>query len=214
LKLSSATSGQVVRNTNNGSYYRYERIERGKARIWPLELFPNGLLIAKPTPTLVDAAIEVVIVGPWLEGMVVEGSPSQSRRRSYEQELIRLEQLLPVLRQQYDALPKGGKGTSSRGSFANKLKCTTYRITVLKQGLGFAPGTPVQPTSEQGPHAAYAVDDIVQVPSGRLAKILGFSPMGDQMYAQVKTLFHGAAVEAALPCEVLRPGRQARLCTI
>lgn len=214
LKLVTAAPGQVVRNANNGSHYRFEgRLEHGKARIFPLELFPNGLLIAKPTPTTVEGDIEVIVVGIWTEDLVVEGKPDKSRR-VYEKELLRLEGELPELERQYEELPRSGTGKSSRGSHANKVKNVRMRIATLKRGLGFVDSSQMVHTAVETSELAYECDDLVQVPSGRIAKVTGFQPMGDQTYVQVITLFSGAAVRAALPCEVLRPAHEARLCTI
>jgi hypothetical protein len=213
MKLASARSGHVVRNTKNGSHYRFERLERGKARIFPLELFPNGLLIAKPTPTLVEPDLDVLAVGAWVEGMVVEGAPSHSRR-VYENELVRLEGEIVVLRAEYEALPKGGTGKQSRGSFANKVKNVERRIATLKQGLGFVEGRRIHTAAVVVASADFERGQLVQVPSGRPAKVMGFQAMGDSTYVKVKTMFKGAPVMAALPGEVLRDWSQSSLCTV
>lgn len=213
MKLVSAQPGQVVRNVNNGSHYRFERQERSKVRIWPLELFPNGLLIPKPTPTTIEPDLEVLSLGMWYEGMTVEGQPTRSRR-VYEKELVRRERELPELRAQYEALPRSGTGEQSRGSFANRVKYCEMRIEVLKRGLGFTNATPVRATELPDELPSLSRGDLVQVPSGRPAKVLGFQAMGDQTYVKIKTMFQGAALEAALPCEVLRDWSQASLCTV
>lgn len=212
MKLSTVQSGQVVRNTKNGSHYRFERIERGKARIFPLELFPTGLLLSKSTPTLVDGDIDVVVIGPWIEDMVVEGTPTHSRS-VYERELLRKQICLVELRDAYDALPSNGKGRQSRGSWQNKVKNCAMRVDMLQRGLGFVPTTAATVTVEATDVAAFSRGQLVQAPSGRIAKIIKLTPMGNTMYAKVATVFRGARIEANLPCEVLRDAQQSRLCS-
>lgn len=202
-----------MRNTANGSHYRFERIEAGRVRIRPLELFPNGLLIAKPTPTTVDPDIDVIVVGAWTEQMVVEGKPSSSRR-VYENELVRLEGELVELEAAYLLLPVNGKGKESRGSWANKVKCCRARIETLKLGLGFVDATAKLEVRAEPEDIAFEKDQIVQLPSGRAATVDGFQPMGDQTYVKVHTVYNGTTIKAALPAEVLRCASQARVCTV
>lgn len=213
MKLASASEGQVVRNADNGSHYRFERMEAGRARIRPLELFPNGLLIAKPTPTTIDPDIPVIVVGVWQLDMVVEGKPSNSRR-VYENELVRKESELVELQEAYEKLPVSGKGTQSRGSWANKVKSCKSRIEVLKRGLGFVDTTAMLRTESEPQEIELDQGQLVQLPSGRAAKVEGFQPMGDQTYVQVKTFYNGTVILAALPAEVLRCASQARVCTV
>jgi hypothetical protein len=214
LRLVDGSTGQVYRNDNNGSFYRYEgQVADQRVRIFSLELFPNGLLISKPTPTTVGGDIEVTLVGPWREDMVVQGRSRRSRR-ALEDELVRLERQLPELLRQYDELSRSGTGEQSRGSFANKIKSTRLRIDTLKRGLGFVGAAAVVSPVIQSADVGWQTGQRAQVPSGRIAVIEGFVPMGDTVYAQLKTVFQGAAVMAALPCEVLRPAREARLCTV
>lgn len=212
MKLSTVQSGQVVRNTKNGSHYRFERIERGKARIFPLELFPTGLLLSKSTPTLVDGDIDVVVIGPWTEDMVVEGTPTHSRS-VYERELLKEQIRLVELREAYDALPSNGKGRTSRGSWQNKVKNCAMRVDMLQRGLGFVPTAAATVTVEQTDTAIFTHGQLVQAPSGRIAKIVQLTPMGNTTYAKVATVFRGARIEANLPCEVLRDAQQSRLCS-
>lgn len=212
MKLVQAQANSVVRNTRNGSHYQVERPERGKVRIWPLELFPNGLLINKPAPTLVEPDLEVVLVGPWVEGMRVEGKPSQPRE-VYEDELVGLERRVVELRLAYEALPRSGTGKLSRGSFANKVKNVERRIGVLKRGLGFVEGaaTVVQ---EAPATLAVAVGMVCQVPSGRPAKLLDFREVGNTTYAKIQVGSASGPIRPLVPCEVLRPFDEARLCTV
>lgn len=213
MRLGNVTSGHVARNARNGSHYRFCRMENGKARIVPLEVFPGGLLLAKPTPTTIDANIEVVVLGPWADGMIVDAKPS-SNRAKLEAELIELERLLPVLKADYDALPRGGKGETSRGSWANKVINTRKRIAMLKVGLGFVADADAPVTVAMVVESQFSRNQIVQVPSGRLGVVLALNAMGDQTYATVRTAFEGKTVQAAVPCEVLRDGQQSRVCTI
>lgn len=188
-------------------------MEAGRARIWPLELFPNGLLIAKPTPTTIDPDIDVIVIGSWQERMLVDGKPSNSRR-VYENELVREEARLLELVAAYELLPISGKGKQSRGSWANKVKCCRQRIVTLKRGLGFVDETAKLTVGPELEAVAFDRGQIVQLPSGRAAKVDGFQPMGDQTYVQVETTFNGETVRAALPAEVLRCASAARVCTV
>lgn len=212
MKLATVQPGQVVRNTKNGNHYRFERIERGRARIFPLELFPTGLLLAKSTPTIVDGDIEVVLVGPWIENMVVEGAPTRSRK-VYEKELLRKQILLVELRSDYDALPSSGIGVVSRGSWANKVKNCAIRVDMLQRGLGFVPTTTATVAVEFTATPQFSRGQLVQAPSGRIGKVMKLIPMGDTTYAKVATVFRGHRIEANLPCEVLRDAQQSRLCS-
>lgn len=212
MKLSTVQAGQVVRNTKNGSHYRFERIERGRARIFPLELFPTGLLLAKSTPTIVDGDIDVVVIGPWVEDMVVEGPPTHSRK-VYEKELLREQIRLVELRAAYDELPSSGKGTLSRGSWANKVKNCAMRVDMLQRGLGFVATTTVTATVETMATPLFDRGQLVQAPSGRIGKVMSLMPMGDTTYATVATMFQGQRIEANLPCEVLRDAQRSRLCS-
>lgn len=213
MKLSQAKRDQVVRNVRNGSHYRMERMERGKVRIYSLELFPTGLLIPKPTPTVVEPDLEVVLIGPYVEGMTVEGKPTKSRK-VYEKELLARERELAELRVTYEELPRSGVGALSRGSWANKVKAAETRVRTLKTGLGFVPSSSQQAVAIVDEEPRFSRGQKVQVPSGRLGLVMGLQPMGDTIYASVKTVFQGATVEASLPCEVLRDAQQSRLCTI
>lgn len=209
MKLVSATQGQVVRNTNNGSHYRHDRLEKGKVRIWPLELFPTGLLIPKPTPTLVDPDIEVLVIGPWHDGMAVEGRPKHSRA-VYERELLAKREELVLLEEAYDELPVGGVGRQSRGSWANKIKNCRSRIVTLEAGLGFEGQEPRETAKAEDLLATLKVQAMVQLPSGRPGRITAMRGS----VATVICISQGAPIEAPLPCEVLRPWSDARVCTL
>lgn len=216
MKLASAQAGQVVRNATNGSHYRFDCLERSKARIRPMELFPTGLLIPKPTDTLVQPDLEVVLIGAWHEDMTVEGKPSHSQV-AYEVELAQRREAIVLLEAAYEELPQNGKGKLSRGSWANKIKNCKSRITTLERGLGLDDGGPV--TTPQHVQVAaivpdYSSGDLVQVPSGRPALVLATTITAGAAYAQVRTAFEGRALEAPVPCEVLRPWSEARLATI
>ena len=210
MRLSTVGPGQVVKNVNNGSFYLTEQMERGRMKIRPLELFPNGMLISKPAPTLVDADIEVMLVGPWADGMVVEGKPSRSRA-DYEQELLCARRDLGVLEQEYDELPRDGRGKLSRGSHANKLRAKRLRIDALHQGLGLAGRSPA-PTQAQSAVTWPHVQTAVQLPSGLPAVVVGLRPVGDTMYARCRTRVRGALMEVEAPSQVLRPFAMASIC--
>jgi hypothetical protein len=208
LKLSQCTEGQVVRNANNGNHYRYERPERSRIRIRPLELFPNGILIPKPTDTHVDPDIEVQLLGDWCHGMAVEGKPTHCRA-TYERELAKCLLDLDTLRIAYDLLPPAGKGKESRGSWANKIKNCDGRIAVLRAGLeerlDLAPKLSIK--VERRTHFRHR--DIVQLPSGLPAKILQIR--GTNVTVLTRSL--GETYVGTVPVEILRPWAQARLAT-
>ena len=212
MKLSAAKPGQVVKNSRNGSFYRFERIERGKARIWPLELFPTGLLLSKPTPTLVECDIQVDVVGAWADPMVVEGKPTHSRG-VYENELCRLELELTVLHEQYEALPVNGKGKQSRGSFANKVKNVEMRLVTLKRGLGFSGSENARHTAVPRVKPRFAVRAFVLVPSGRPAQVMSLHRVGGGTYASLRISGMDGMTTAKVPVEVLRPYAESTLCT-
>jgi hypothetical protein len=211
MKLSAASEGQVVRNARNGSFYRYERPERGRVRIQPLELFPNGMLIAKPTPTVVDADLEVALVGDWHEGMRAEGKPSHGRE-AYERELAACEAELVELLAAYELLPVNGTGKQSRGSWSNKIKNHRSRVEVLKLGLSEPDEDEVRAQSaveKQAP--AFRAHDLALLPSGRAGEVLGVR-MGT---ATVRVLWSKLpGLQAQVPLEVLRPWSQAHVCTV
>lgn len=213
MKLASARQGQVVRNTRNGSFYRFEGLQQGRVRILPLELFPNRLLLEKPTPTTVNADLEVEVIGDWEDGMVVEGKPGASRG-VYERELLRLEQELPELLATYEGLPKAGKGHESRGSWANKVKCCRQRIATLKRGLGFIGDSVALVARVEKPTIAVRAGDLVLMPSGRAAQVTAKPVVvGDQLYAPLRMMVADQALTAMAPVEVMRPWADARLCT-
>jgi hypothetical protein len=209
MRLLTVTEGQVVKNAANGSFYRFTRPEGARAKIRPLELFPNGRLLPKPTDTTIDDC-DVVAVGGWHDPMYAEGKPKHGRQH-YERELSDAVAELAVLEIAYEQLPVSGTGKQSRGSWANKLKNVRSRIEVLRLGLATPDGAAVIE------HAAIEVvapdlnlRDVVQLPSGLPALILGFRNTGGQRYATVRT----KSVTGAVPCEVLRPWSAGRLCTV
>lgn len=210
MRLAAAAPGHVVRNSANGRFYLFEHMERGRARIYPLELFPNGLLIPKPAPTLVEADMQVVQVGPWEDGLVVEGKPSNDRA-AYEQELLRVELELQSLLEAYDELPRDGKGKLSRGSHANKIRAKKIRIDALRRGLGLAGRAPAPSKAE--PELEWPRErDGVQLPSGLPAIVLALRPVGDAIYARCRTSLRGIAMEVDAPSDVLRPLASASIC--
>lgn len=209
MKLASVQAGVVVRNTRNGSFYRFEKMEKGKARIWPLELFPTGLLISKPTPTLIDQEIEVEVVGPWHDRMVVEGKPSHSRR-VYENELVKLRAKLVELQRDYANLPVGGKGKLSKGSWANKLKNVQMRMETLKLGLGFSGDDTAMRVPTVKVKHPFKLQGYVLTPSGGRGRVLAYRKVGSGTYA---TLQLADDVQVGVPVEILRPWETVGQCT-
>jgi hypothetical protein len=223
MRLGGASQDDVVQNTGNRSFYRFERLERGRARIRPLELFPNGRLMPKPTDTLVDADLVVALVGPWAESMVVEGAPTHGRAH-YEKELQERVELLSSLEADYDLLPKNGVGRQSRGSWANKVKNCKARIETLQAGLAEPEaGAEIRRAAREDGPADLGLRDLVQLPSGRPGLILGFEVVGRVRYATVRCRAREQAaddfdaamalLEAPVPVDVLRPWSTSALCT-
>jgi hypothetical protein len=216
MRLSAATPNDVVKNARNGSFYRYEGPINGRARIYPMELFPNGRLMPKPTPTNVDADLEVQLVGQWREGMAVEGRPKHGRKH-YEDELAEAVEYLAFLEVEYEGLPASGTGKLSRGSWANKLKNTRGRIETLRAGLAAPDGSVEIERADDLPALPdLSRMDVVLLPSGRAGLVLDFSQVGASHYATVRTrcVTGGDLLSMPVPCEVLRPWRDAHLCTV
>jgi hypothetical protein len=209
MRLSAASEGQVVRNTGNGSFYRFEREERSRARIRPLEHFPNGRLIPKTTDTLVPPDIEVVVIGFWREEMVVEGGPVHTRSH-YEDELREREATLIWLEAEYEKLPVNGTGKQSRGSWANKVKNCRARIAVLHAGLGETDGQQIDAVQPEAQGSNLTPRDLVQLPSGHPALILAL----DAGNAMVRTRHGSSRLVAPIPIDCLRPWASAYLATI
>lgn len=209
MRLGSATDGDVVQNVNNGSFYRFERVERGKARIRPLERFPNGRLLPKPVDTLVDAGLTVARVGPWHEGMAVEGKPTHARPH-YEAELRITLGKLAILEAEYELLPVGGTGKQSRGSHMNKLNNARARIETLSLGLADPDGAEVERAAPPELDPRFRRRDVVLLPSGQPGQITGFRKVGASRYATVRT----RTVDCGVPVEVLRPWSDSQLCTL
>ena len=213
MRLRSAEPESVVKNVGNGSFYRFERPDRGRARIRPLELFPNGRLIAKPADTLVDAALEVLLVGPWRDGMVVEGSPAHARAR-YEAELAARLIELVELEDVYDSLPVNGTGRQSRGSWANKVSNCRRRIADIRAGLEDLGEVEAQSVEPEAVALDLRARDVVLLPSGAPGLILRTYATSRGRYAKVRARGAAALVEAPVPLAVLRPWSDSRLCTL
>ena len=209
MKLYTALPGQVCRNVDNGSHYRYERPERGRVRIYPLELFPNGRLIPKPTPTIVSPDLEVMSVGFWVENMQVEGKPDHTRA-TYERQLADKRAELVRLEAAFLALPASGVGKLSRGSWANKLKNCRHRISTLELGLAELTEDQIQVVHADRVLPSFHRRDLIQLPSGRPGRIERV--LGPQ--AEVLTYFGGTTMTAKIPVAALHPWSEARLATV
>lgn len=173
MKLAECNGGDVVQNVGNRNYYRFERPEGERARIRPLELFPTGLLVAKPVDTIVEAGLVVRLVGGWAEALYVEVLPGDCKsRKTLERERERKLVELQELRAAAVGLT-GGR----LGSHANKVKAVADRLAVLNQGLAEPPrgararGSSAAPAP--GPLMAFDPGALVQLPSGAAAVFLG-----------------------------------------
>lgn len=215
MRLGSATDGDVLKNESNGSYYRFERLERGKARIRPLELFPNGRLLPKPVDTTVSTELAVLMVGRWAEGMRVDGRPSRPRAR-YEAELEARQRDLVDLRLLYEALPVNGVGKQSRGSWMNKVKNVEQRIAAIEAGLADVTGEALAaPVDEARSGAAFHARDVVLLPSGRPGLVVIVTTHGKVPSARVRVRDGAATLEIpGVPLEALRPYSDSQLCTL
>lgn len=219
MRLIEATPDSVVSNCRNHAFYRFDRAEdRGRARIRPLELFPSGLLIPKPTPTTVSGDLEVDLIGAWSDDMVVQGTPSRTQEQ-YRTELDAEIARLVELQEAYELLPPGGVGKQSRGSWANKIKNCQSRIEVLRRGLDYVPEATEQAHAAATEIvASYKRQQLVQLPSGRPAKVVSLSSLrgrsGEQRLVRVMTVYRGVKHEIAVPPGMLRDWSQARLCSV
>lgn len=168
MRLEQAREDQVVRNTRNGHFYRFVRREGRRVRIRPLELFPNGLLQEKTTDTIVEADLDVVLVGDWTTDLFVKVRFGKTRA-TFERELQKLKDKLQVLEAEALVIPP-----KERGSHANKLKSVVNRVKVLERGLQEAPDasfTAINEAEKEAPD--FQVGQQVVTPSGRLATIAG-----------------------------------------
>lgn len=199
MRLSDANSGEVVRNLGNDNFYRYERPSEGRARIRPLELFPNGLLVAKPVDTIVSAEIVVELVGQWSEGMVVSGIKGRGREL-YEQERRAVQEQLLVLEAESVLIPP-----KNRGSFANRVKAVKTRLTALEAGLEDIGTEPIQIDMALLTLPGFKLRQVVAMPSGQPAQFLGFLPQGQQLLATVACKIDGSVAMLQIDPQALRP---------
>lgn len=201
MELNQATTNQVVRNVKNGSHYRVDRPEKSRIRIRPLELFPTGLLVPKPTDTLVAPDIAVLLVGIWFEGMRVEGRPSATAE-AYERELAERRAQLVQLMEGYEALPINGKGVQSRGSWANKINNCRARIEVLEQGLATPePRAKVLKVRDSGP--GFGRGSHVLLPSGRVGQVMSLDSR--RQMVKVTATHLGASYCTDVPHSAVQP---------
>lgn len=181
MELHDGLAGMVYRNTRNGSYYVFEQLVRGgqSARIWPLEVFPNRMLIKKPMPTNVQVDTPVTQIGPWRPGMKIRQAPPE--REAFELELVRLYKTLRYHNERYELLPFGGRGPLSRGSYRNKITNVERRIKTLMVGLDL-----MQDDKPRCCSLKYRPNQWVRLPSGAPVKVLRFVLVGGRVYAVVK----------------------------
>lgn len=208
MRLSDSHPGDVVQNIANSNFYRYERPEQDRARIRPLELFPNGLLIAKPTDTIVAAGLEVEHIGQWSEGLVIAGARGRSRE-VYERERERLQSQLRVLEAEAVLIPP-----NRRGSYANRLKAVRSRLEALERGLEDLGTEPLQIDMHQLSVPAFRFKQLVVMPSGQLARFLGLLPVEQQLLATVATKVSNHMVMLQVAPEALRSPDCRHLATV
>lgn len=204
MQLHDVQVGYVVQNIRNSSFYRLERIMDGRARIRPLELFPNGLLIERPFDTTVDQDLEVQKIAIWAHDMWITATGAK-QPQTYTRELHKLEDTLVELN---DHLPF--VDPRERGSFINKVRATEARIDVLHRGLSDSP-----PAEEYVPvmaiDCAFGAGDMVQLPSGFLARVMETSP--PMALIRTKHKIEGL-IEQMVPVECLRPWHHRHQATV
>jgi hypothetical protein len=214
--LGDARENEIVQSVGNGSYYRMVQMEgsgaAGKARIRPLELMPNGLLLEKPTDTTVHPGIVVQTIGRWRTGeefFVVDGRAKS--RKAYERELEKKEVELVALEAELELLPVGGKGKQSRGSHANKIRSCRARIEAIGRGLETRDQETQDAPTPAAVALAFSFKSLVQLPSGAPAMYMGSNLVGQATMAAV--LLKGSGPQS-VPIDSLRPLGDRHLATI
>lgn len=212
MQLSDSSAGDVLRNLSNSSFYRFERPERDKVRIRPLELFPNGLLIAKSTDTLVNSDLVVELIGTWSDGMVVTGVRGRSRA-TYEKELEQCTLQLEVLEAEILVAHERPGGL---GSHMNRVKASRNRIRALKAGLEDLQIEPIQIDMGQMTAPPFKLKQVVVMPSGLPALFLGLLPQQGHLLATVATRALGSKQMLTLQIDpaALRPSSIRHMATI
>lgn len=211
VRLDAANEGDVVRNCKNGSYYRYERPEKNRSRIRPLELFPNGLLIPKSADTIVEPTLEVDAVGRWsedTEDFFVNTEVPAKVRQAYADELEAKTQQLVQVEQEMLTVDNSHGG---RGSHANKIKAVARRVQSLERGLADRPkDVKIQKHTASKAQAAFRLKDLVQLPSGRPAIVLSADPT----LIGIMTKTAGGPIRTSVPAALLRPLEHRHLATV
>lgn len=199
MKLSESKTGDVVKNSANSNFYRYEAPAEDRARIRPLELFPNGLLIAKPTDTIVAADIDVEYIGTWSDGLQVSGVKGR-KRELYEAERQQLILQLQVLEAEALVIEP-----NRRGSHANRVKAAQTRLAALNRGLEDLGTEPMQIDMALLKVPAFKLKQTVVMPSGTLARFLGLLPQDNQLLATVMCRKEGNNMLLQVDPAALRP---------
>lgn len=208
MQLSESHPGDVVRNTGNRNYYRFIGPEEDRARIRPLECFPNGLLVAKPTDTIVAADIGVERVGPWSDGLVVADGKGRSRSH-YEKERGQMEAQLEVLEAEALTIPP-----KQRGSHANRVKAVRTRLVALRRGLEDLGTEPLQIDMRAISLPAFKCKQSVVMPSGNLGQFLGLLPVDQHLLATVACRVRGSVHVLQIDPAALRPAYMRHMSSI
>ncbi len=199
-----------MRNCRNGSYYRYERPEKSRSRIRPLELFPNGLLIPKSADTIVEPKLEVKLVGRWTDEFFVEPTMPEKVKSAFAEELDHKRVQLAELEAQMATVDPNAHG--GRGSHANKIKAVARRVESLERGLVARPkDTAIQKGATVKTTCAFKLRDYVQLPSGLPAIVLGTEGQSVQIGTKTRT---GAVLKQPVPAQMLRPLEHRHLATV
>lgn len=196
MQLGECVKDDVVQHVHNRKFYRYDKPEGERTRIRPLELFPNGLLVCKPTDTIIDSDLIVQWIGRWTDSLYVppsQGQPQSIQSLERERVLV-MRELVELEAEMLTIAP------NKRGSHANKVKAKAVRLAALNTGLFRESPLDTTAIVEESPVVRFAQLDVVELPSGMAARYLGLVQTGAGTLAKIKTatlIFH-------VPPEVLR----------
>lgn len=127
MKLGDTKPDQIVKNTGNRRLYKMVENLEDRTRIRPLEIFPNGLVVQKPTDTIVASDIDVQVIGLWTDEKLIRVVGVKKQTEPFLKELATRRDKLAVLEAEL--------GVSNKGAHAMKLMAIRTRIETLERGL-------------------------------------------------------------------------------
>lgn len=168
VKLKDAKVGHIVRNARNRRLYKMVGNLEGKTRIRPLEVFPNGLVVQKPTDTIVASDIEVHCIGKWDDDAPIIITGVKRQREPFVRELSRVQESLSQL--------ESKTTVTNKGAHAMKIMAMRARIKVLERGLAPAPTTGAQAISiKTTSTTSTMVGTSIQLADGTIGKVTKFT---------------------------------------